>query len=699
MRQLLPLLTLLLPVWAGAAPAANPLLADWESPFGVPPFREIRDQHFGPALRSAMKAARGEVAAIAGRTGPATFANTLEPLDAAGEQLDRVQAVFQGRVGADTTPALQEVNRELAPLLAAHRDAIDMDPRLFARVKAVKDAPASALLAPEQRMLLERTWKRMVRAGAALGAESQARLRAINGELATLGVKYADNVLAETNAFRLVLDRPEQLLGLPPWLVAAAAEEAVRAGLPGQWLFTLRAPSLWPFLEHARDRELRRRMFQAYTTRCDHGGPTDNKALASRLAALRAEKARLLGFATWADYTLDDQMAGTPAQVYALLDRLWVPAKAAAAREAEELSRALQADGQALPLQPHDWFFYAEQVRKARHDLDEEELRPYFALEQVRDGAFEVARRLYGITFTPRPDLPRPHPEASAFEVKDADGSHLAVFFTDYHPRPGKRSGAWAANLRSQWIRGGREVRPLVTNTCNFTRPAAGAPALLSLDEVCTLFHEFGHGLHFILARKHFAALARVPRDFVELPSQVMENWALEPTVLRGYARHWQTGEPIPERLVTRIQESARFNEGFRSVEYLAASLLDLEWHTLAAPAEVDAATLERISLARMAMPEAIVPRYRSTYFQHIFGPADGYSAGYYSYRWAAVLDADAFALFQEKGLFDQATARAFRALLEKGGEEDPMALFVHFRGRKPSVEPLLRRLGFQAQR
>ncbi len=699
MRQLLSALSLLLPVCAAAGPAVNPLLADWDAPFGVPPFGEIRDEHFGPALRAAMGAARREVAAIAGRQEPATFANTLEPLDAAGELLDRVQAVFQGRVGADTTPSLQQVNREMAPLLAAHRDAIDMDARLFARVRALQSSPASALLSPEQRMLLQRTWKRMVRAGAALGAVAQARLRAINGELAAVGVKYADNVLAETNAFRLVLEGPEQLAGLPPWLVTAAAEEAARAGLPGRWLFTLRAPSLWPFLEHARDRELRRRTFEAYVKRCDRGGPTDNKALASRLAALRSEKARLLGFATWADYALDDQMAGTPAQVYALLDRLWVPARAAAAREAEELSRALQADGQELPLEPHDWFYYAEQVRKARHDLDEEELRPYFALEKVRDGAFEVARRLYGITFSPRPDLPRPHPEAAAFEVKDADGSHLAVFFTDYHARPGKRSGAWASNFRGQWSRGGREVRPLVANTCNFTRPSGGAPALLSLEEVRTLFHEFGHGLHSILAHKRFAALGRVPRDFVELPSQVMENWALEPEVLRAYAHHWRTGESIPERLVERIRAAETFNEGFRSVEYLAASLLDLDWHTLAAPAEVDAATLERISLARMSMPRAIVPRYRSTYFQHIFGPGDGYSAGYYSYRWAAVLDADAFALFQEKGLFDPATARAFRALLEKGGEADPMELFVHFRGRRPSVEPLLRRLGFDAQR
>jgi peptidyl-dipeptidase Dcp len=696
MRRTLALLPVLLPLAAGAA-EPNPLLAPWDGPFGIPPFARIRDEHFGPALRQAMAAVRGEVERIASQAAPATFENTLEPLDAAGEPLERVQSVFQNRVGSDSTPALQAVNREVAPLLAAHRDAIDMDPRLLARVRAVRAAAAG--LAPEQRMLVERTWKRMVRAGADLAPRDQARLRAVNGELASLGVKYFDNVLAETNAYRLVLERPSQLDGLPPWLRAAAAEEAGRAGLPGKWLFTLRAPSLWPFLEHARDRELRRQMFQAYTGRCDRGGPTDNKAVASRMAALRAEKARLLGFATWADYVLDDQMAGNPGQVYALLDRLWGPAKAAAAREAEELTRALRADGEATPLLPHDWFLYAERLRKERYDLDQEALRPYFALERVREGAFEVARRLYGITFTARPDLPVPNAEARAWEVKEADGSHLAIFFTDDHPRPGKRSGAWASGFRGQWSRGGREVRPLVANTCNFTRPSGGAPALLSLEEVRTLFHELGHGLHAMLARKSFAALSRTPRDFVELPSQVMENWALEPAVLRGYARHWRTGEPIPERLVERIGAADRWNEGFRSVEYLAASLLDLDWHTLASPAEPDAATLERISLARMGMPEAIVPRYRSTYFQHAFGPGDGYSAGYYSYRWAAVLDADAFALFQEKGLFDPATAGAFRALLARGGSVDPMELFVAFRGRRPSVEPLLRRLGFEAAR
>jgi peptidyl-dipeptidase Dcp len=474
------------------------------------------------------------------------------------------------------------------------------------------------------------------------------------------------------------------------------AEAATKAGLPGKWVVTLHGPSLWPFLKYADDRELRKRAFEAYSTRCDQAGPWDNRAIASRTAALRVEKARLLGYPTWADYVLDDQMAGTPAAAYALIAQLWDPAKGAAAREARLLEEAIRAAGKSHPLEPWDWFYFTEKVRKSRYDLDENELRPYFPLDRVRAGAFDVAHRLYGITFTELRDFPRWDPEVRAFEVKDRDGSHLAVFLVDYHPRPGKRSGAWASGLRGQWVKDGKEIRPIVTNTGNFTRPAGDAPALLSQEEVETLFHELGHGLHSILSKRRYEGYGPMPRDFVELGSQVMENWAFQPEVLAGYARHWKTGEPIPAALVDKIQRSARFDQGFKNTEYLAASLLDLEWHTLSAPAEPDAATLERIALSRMGMPPTILPRYRTTYFQHIFGPGGGYAAGYYSYKWAEVLDADAFAAFEEKGLFDPATALAFRRLLEKGRSVDPMELFVKFRGRAPSVEPLKRKLGLE---
>jgi peptidyl-dipeptidase Dcp len=678
------------------AAAANPLLAEWKTPFGLPPFGEIKEAHFLPALREAMAAERREIDAITASPAPPTFENTVVALDRAGEQLTRVNLVFNALVGADTNDTLQAINREASPLLSAHRDDISLDPKLFQRVRAVWEARASLKLDPDQQMLLERTWKGFVRNGAELAGAKQERLRAVNAELTTAGVKFGDNLLAETKAVKLVLDRQSQLAGLSDRVVQGAAAAARKAGLEGKWLFNLDFPSYWPFMSAATDRALRRQLYTAYLTKADHGGATDNNGLASRIAALRVEKARLLGFASWADYVLDDTMAATPARVYDLLNQLWAPAKATAAREAAAMEALLQAEAKGQKLEPWDWFYWREKVRQARFDLDEDELRPYFALEQVRDGAFAVANRLYGITFTPLAQVPVYHPEVQAFEVKDRDGSHLAVFLTDYHPRPGKRSGAWASGFRGQYQKDGQNVRPLVTNTCNFSRPAAeGQPALLSLEEVRTLFHEFGHGLHTILAQRRYRLLSRTPRDFVELPSQVMENWATEPEVLALYARHWKTGAPIPAALVKKIRASMLFDQGFKNVEYLAASLLDLEWHTLTTTAEVDAAALERLALARMSSPPLIAPRYRTTSFQHIFGPGGGYSAGYYSYKWAEVLDADAFAAFKQKGLFDQPTARRFRTLLEKGGSEDAMKLYADFRGREPSVQPLLKKLGF----
>jgi peptidyl-dipeptidase Dcp len=683
------------PAARGEPAAANPLLEPWTTPFGLPPFSAIKEEHFLPALQAGMAAERAEIAAITASAAPPSFENTVVALDQAGELLGRAQAVFFALVGADTNDKLQAINREVTPLLTTHRDDTVLDEKLFLRIKAVWEGPEKAGLAPDQQMLLEQTWKRFVRNGAQLAGPQKERLRAINTELANAGVKFGDNLLAETKAVRLVLDRKEQLAGLPERAVAGAAQAATKAGLPGKWLVTLDYPSYWPFMEYSTDREARQRLYTAYVTKGDHGGATDTKALASRLAALRVEKARLLGFPTWADYVLDDSMARTPARVYSLLNQLWEPAKATAAREAEAMAAAIKSEGKTHPLEPWDWFHYREKVRKAKFDLDDGELRPYFALEKVRDGAFEVARRLYGITFTELKGVPVYNPEVKAFEVRDRDGTHLAVFLTDFHPRPGKRSGAWASRFRDQYVRDGKEIRPLVTNTCNFSRPAGDAPALLSLEEVRTLFHEFGHGLHGILGKKRYQGVGRVPRDFVELPSQVMENWATEPEVLALYARHWKTGQVIPPALVKKIRAAARFDQGFKNVEYLAASLLDLEWHTLTTTAEVDAGALERIALARMSLPATIAPRYRTSYFQHIFGPGGGYSAGYYSYKWAEVLDADAFAAFQEKGLFDPATARRFRTLLEKGGSEDPMKLYVDFRGREPEVKPLLRKLGF----
>jgi peptidyl-dipeptidase Dcp len=698
MRVVPSLAVLLLAAPAAPAPEAppppNPFFQEWKTPFGVPPFDQVRAEHFLPAIEEGMARQKREVAAIAKSTEPATFANTVEALDASGRLLEKVTSVFSNLASAETNDALQAIQKKVAPMQAAHRDDLRLDAALFQRAKAVWDARETLSLEPDQKKLLEDTWKDFVRGGALLRKEGQERLRAINAELSGLSVTFADNLLKETNGYRLVIDRKDDLAGLPDRVVAGAAEAAKKAGLDGKWLFTLHAPSLWPFLQGADDRDLRRQIFAAYTTRADHGDATDNKTTLARIAALRAERAQLLGYRSHADFVLDENMAKTPARVYEFLDRLWAPARAVAAREAADLQAAIEADGKDFALEPWDWPYYTEKVREARFALDEQALRPYFALDRVREGAFWVANRLYGITFTEIPGLPVYHPEVKAFEVKDADGSHLAVFYVDYHPRPGKRGGAWSSRYRGTWVEKGVSVRPVVVNVCNFSRPAGDAPALLSIEEVETLFHELGHGLNSILSKVRYRS-SGPPRDFVELPSQIMENWATEPEVLQHYARHWKTGEAIPTELVEKIKRSRQFNQGFQTVEYLAASLLDMDWHTLAEAKEKAPTVFEKATLERIGMPAQIVPRYRSPYFQHIF--AGGYSSGYYSYIWAEVLDADAFQAFREKGLFDQATARSFRTnVLERSGSEDAMTLYVRFRGKEPSVEPLLEKRGLK---
>ena len=673
----------------------NPLLQEWKTPFQLPPFDRIRPEHFLPAFRAAIARHDAEIAAIAGEMAAPSFANTILKLDAAGELLARVNSVFSNLTSAETNDSLQAAARVVAPMLSGHQDDILLNEALFRRVQAVWDGRAGAKLAPDQAMLLERTYKNFVRGGAKLSAEGKEKLRAINTELAGLSVQFADHLLAETNAYRLVIDKKEDLAGLPDRVVGGAADAAKKAGLEGRWLFTLQAPSLWPFLQYADNRELRQQIFTAYTTRGDHGNASDNKQVVARIAELRAERANLLGYATHADFVLDENMAKTPAKVRELLERMWEPALRVEADEAKALQAAIQADGKSFSLQPWDWSYYAEKVRQARYALDEAVVRPYFPLERVRDGAFWTAHRLYGVTFTPLTNVPTYNSEVRAFEVKDAGGKHLAVMYTDYHPRPGKRTGGWTSRYRDTWVKNGAAIRPVVVNVCNFSRPTGDAPALLSLEESETLFHEFGHALHSILSQVRYRGVAGVPRDFVELPSQIMENWATEPEVLHMYAHHWKTGEPIPDSLIAKIKESRKFNQGFATVEYLAASMLDMDWHTLKAGPPQDVTAFETASLQHMHMPKEIVPRYRSSYFQHIF--AGGYSSGYYSYIWAEVLDADAFQAFKEKGLFDPATAKAFRTdILEKGGSEDAMQMFVHFRGREPSVEPLLERRGLK---
>ena len=683
-----------------AAGGANPLLQEWTTPFGVPPFGEIRPEHFTPAIEQAVAAQRAEVEAIAASAEPPTFANTIEALDGTGELLQRVTSVFSNLSSADTNAELQAINRETTPMLSALRDDIRMNPALFGRVKAVWDAREGLGLTPVQARLLDETYKSFVRSGAALSADHQARLREINTEISTLGLAFGENLLHDTNAFRLVIENEDDLKGLPPAVVAAGADAAKAAETAGQWVYTLQAPSIWPFMQYADNRDLRRQIFTAYTARNDHGDEYDNKANVARQAALRAERAQLLGYQSHAAYVLAENMAKAPKGVYDLLEQVWTPARAMMVKEAAAQQALISQQGGTFALEPWDWWYYTEKVRKARFDLDEQALRPYFKLQNVREGMFYVANKLWGVTFTPLPDLPVYNPEVEAFEVKDADGTHLGVYYTDYHPRPGKRVGAWSSSYRGIRFKDGQRVPPVVVNVCNFSRPAGDQPALLSLEEVQTLFHESGHALNGLLSQVPYRSLVSGPRDFTELQSQIMENWALEPEVLTIYAKHYETGEVIPLDLVDKIRKSEQFNQGFITGEYLAASILDMDWHTVTATAPEDAVAFERASMERIKLPKAVVPRYRSPYFNHIFGPGGGYASGYYGYIWADVLVADAFDAFKEKGLFDQATARSFRTnILETGGTEDAMALYVRFRGREPRVEPLLAKRGLQASR
>ena len=677
------------------ATATNPFFTTWKTPFGVPPFAEIQEVHFLPAFREGIARQKAEVAAILQVQETPTFENTILALELSGQFTDRVGSVFFNLTGAETNPKLQAVNREVMPLMSAHRDDVQLNLKLFQRVKAVWEARSTLKLTPDQARLLERTYKDFVRAGAALTPDQQLRMRAINTEQSKLGVEFSDRLLKATKAFQMVITDPADLAGLPEGTRAAAATAAKKAGQEGKWLFTLDGPSIWPFLEYAQNRELRKRILTGYLERCNQGGDTDTNAIVAKVAALRVEKSQLLGYKTWADYVLEENMAKDPKGVYGLLDQIWKPALEVAKQERAELQAMMAKDRPGQKLEPWDWRYYAEKVKQAKYDFDEESVKPYFAIDAVRQGAFTLAGRLYGITFTEVKGLPVYQKDVRCFEVKEQDGRHLGLIYVDYHPRPGKRGGAWMSNYRSAWVKDGQQVDPVVVNVCNFTAPAGDRPALLTSDEVRTLFHEFGHGLHGLFYKGRYRGTAGTPRDFVELPSQVMENWSMEPEMLRLYAKNFKTGEVIPDALMAKMKKAATFGQGFATVEYMAASLLDMDWHTLTTTKPQDTAAFEKASLAKWGLLAEIPPRYRSPYFSHIMG---GYAAGYYSYIWSAVLDSDAFQAFKEKGdLFDVATAAKFRTeVLSKGGTEDPALLYQRFRGRDPRVEPLLIKRGLK---
>lgn len=673
----------------------NPFFSEYNTPFNVPPFEKIKTEHYLPAFQEGIKQQQKEVEAIVSNPAAPSFENTIEALEKSGALLYKVSSVFYNMMSASISPELQGISREVAPLLAKNDDDINLNENLFKRVKAVFEQKDKLTLTPEQGKLLENAYKSFVRGGANLDEKKKEEFRKINTELSLLSLKFAENVLTETNSFELVIDKKEDLAGLPESVIAGAAETAKEKGKPGKWVFTVHKPSLIPFLQYSQKRELREKLFKGYTSLGNNNNQNDNKKIAAQIASLRVKRANLLGFKSHADFILEENMAKNSGNVYKLLNQLWTPAIANAKKEAGELQKMIDKEGGNFKLAAWDWWYYAEKLRKEKYDLDDEQLRPYFKVDNVRDGAFAVANKLYGITFTERTDLPVYNKDVKAFEVKEADGKHIGILYTDYFPRSDKRSGAWMNSYRDQYIQDGKEITPVVVNVFNFSKPAGDMPSLITFEEATTLFHEFGHALHGLLSHTTYRSLSgtSVARDFVELPSQVMENWAEEPEVLKMYAKHYKTGEPIPQELIDKIRNASLFNQGFITVEYLAASFLDMDWHTLTDPTEVDAAKFEENSLTKLGLIPEIVVRYRSPYFQHVF--SGGYSSGYYSYIWAAVLDADAFQAFKETSLFDQKTARAFRDnVVSKGGTEDPMVLYKRFRGAEPKIEPLLKKRG-----
>lgn len=675
----------------------NPFFSAYGTAFNTPPFDRIRNEHFLPAIKEGIRRHDAEIEAIVSRPASPTFANTLAALDASGLFLAEVSAVFGAMQGANTSPELQGLAREASPLMTAHNDNIRLNARLFARVQAVYNRREKLTLSPEERFFLENTYRDFVRGGALLDEKGKARLRDLNRELALLSLRFGDNVLAETNDFKLVIESQEDLDGLPPAVVEMAAETARRANLPGKWVFTVQVPSMTPFLQYSTRRDLREKLHRAYCIRGDQGNDRDNKAILRQIVNLRCERANLLGYPSHAAFVVEINMAGTPAVVDSFLSRLWTPALARAKGEAAEMQAIIDREGGTFKLASWDWWYYAEKLRQEKYALDDAALRPYFKLENVRQGIFTLCARLYDLEFVERHDISVYNPEVQVFEVREGDGRHVGMLYMDFFPRPGKRGGAWSGAFRREYYSGGKRVAPLSTITCNFTRPTADAPSLLSVDEVQTFFHEFGHSLATLLANGNYRDRF-VPRDGVELPSQIMENWALEPELLTTYATHYQTGAVMPAGLVEKIRASKLFNQGFATVEYLAASILDMAWHEMReSRPELDVDQFEARSMAGINLIQEIVPRYRSTYFNHIF--SGGYSAGYYVYIWAEQLDADAFEAFKEKGLFDRATARSFRQnILEKYGALDLMTQYKVFRGAEPKIEPLLKRRGLTAQ-
>lgn len=677
---------------------SNPLLTEWTTPYGIPPFDQVDEEDYMPAFLEAMKQHKDEIEAIVSNPEEAGFENTIAAYDRAGALLNRINAVFGSASNVRSTEGIMAIETELSPLLSRHYSEIALNEQLFERIRRVYDRRNELNLNSDQMRLLTETYKRFERSGALLPPSSKKRLMEINAELAACELAFDQNVLKETASYVLEVTDETRLGGLSDAFLKAAADRAAAVGKPGAWFFGLDNPSVIPFLQSADDRNYRQEMFDAYINRGNRNTESDNKDNIVRQVTLRLEKAQILGYPDFASYALADRMAKTPEAVYELLDKIWEPALESARMEFVDLQEMARKDGLAGGLTGADWRYYAEKVRKNRFNLSDEELKPYFSYDRVLDGIFYVAGRLYGLSFEPLDRVPLPHPEATAYTCKDADGSLLGLLFVDMFARPAeKRGGAWCTTYRDQTYENGKRVIPLVAIAGNFSRPVGEYPALLTPDEVETFFHEFGHALQALLQDVPYAGLGNITRDFVELPSQINEHWAFEPEVLRHYALHYRTGEPIPEELVNRLKASGKYGQGFATTEFLAAALLDMDYHVLREiPVPFNPVHFEEVRMSGRGLLPQIPPRYRSTYFRHTF--TGGYTAGYYSYIWAEVLDCDAYRAFVETGdIFDPRTATAFRKeILERGGADDAMTLYLNFRGRKPGIDALLENRGLK---
>ena len=677
-----------------AADTGNPFLSEFETPYETPDFDRIKVEHYEPAFLKGIEQQNGEIKAIVENPEEPSFENTIVALDNSGEILARVSGVFFALTEADTNDEMMELEAKIAPMLSEHSDNIFLNQELYKRVAAVhaQEEAGKIQLTTEQHYLLDKYYKEFIRSGAGLDAQKQERLREINKQLSTLTIEFGNHVLADNNDYLLVVDKKEDLAGLPDAVIAGAAQEAKAHGKDGKWVFTLQESSRTPLLQYAQNRELRKNIYQAYTSLGNRGNANDNKEVLKKVLALRLEKAQLMGFNNFAEYQLADNMAKNPKNALDLLYGLWEYSIKNAKAEAAELQKIMDREGKGEKLEAWDWWYYAEKLRQEKYDLNEDAIKPYFSQEDVHNGLCTVVNKLYGITLAPCDSISVYNKDVKTYIVKDADGSLLGVFYSDYMPRASKRSGAWMSNFREQQ----EGVRPLIYNVASFTKPAGDLPSLLTIDEARTMYHEFGHALHGLLTQCKYKGVSgtSVAQDFVELPSQIMEHWAVEPEVLKMYAKHYQTREVIPDSLIAKIENQALFNQGFMTTELLAAAILDMEMHCLTTMEGFDVLQFEKQLMDKLGLIPQIAPRYRSTYFNHIMG---GYAAGYYSYIWAERLDTDAFEAFKEHGLFDQTTATSFRKnILEKGGSDDPMKLYVTFRGAEPSLDALLKTRGLK---